>query len=210
MGTDAVEAIAEAARWRLLGLLFERPRAGWREDVAALAREVRDPTIASLAERAGTEREGVYLALLGPGAPVSPREVAYRGLADPGWVLADIQRYYEAFAYRPQVEDPIDHVAVEAGFVAYLLLKEEMARAAGDQVGVVTTAAGRDAFIEAHLGVMAAPLARALTACADSCVAAAATLLAARLPPCGAPERDAAATPLACQECAARVNDEPR
>ncbi len=208
MSWDPVEAIAEAARWRLLGLLLERPRAGWREDVAALAREVRDPTVASLAERARTEREGVYLALLGPGAPVSPREVAYRGHADPGWVLADIQRYYEAFAYRPQVEDPIDHVAVETGFVAYLLLKKEMARAAGDQDSVATIATARDAFIEAHLGVMAAPLARALTACGDSCVAEAAALLAGRLPPSGPADNDGAAAPIPCQECAARVSEE--
>lgn len=208
MSRDAVEAIAEAARWRLLGLLLERPRAGWREEVAGLAREVRDPAITSVAERARGEREGVYLALLGPGAPVSPREVAYRGLADPGWVLADVQRYYEAFAYRPQAEDPIDHVAVETGFVAYLLLKEEAARAAGDGEGVRTTAAARKAFVEAHLGVMAAPLARMLTARGDSSVAAAAALLAERLPACDAPAQDAA-TPFACHECAATLDEEP-
>lgn len=207
MSRDAVEGIAEAARWRLLGLLFERPRPGWRAEVAALAGEVRDPALAPIADAARAEREERYLALLGPGAPVSPREVAWRGLADPGWVLADLRRFYDAFAYRPRAEDPPDHVAVEAGFVAYLLLKEEAARAAGDEAAARTTAVARDAFVATHLAPMAAPLARALAACGDSPVAAAAALLAARVP-----ASDAAAAPAPdtdpCDGCAAAWGDE--
>jgi hypothetical protein len=207
MTRDAAEGIAEAARWRLLGLLLERPRAGWREEVAALAHEVRDAPLASVADAARAEREGRYLALLGPGAPVSPREVAYRGLADPGWVLADLRRFYDAFAYRPRVEDPIDHVAVEAGFVAYLLLKEEAARAGGDETGARTTRAGREAFVHAHLAPMAGPLARALAACGDSALAAAAALLAARVPAGDAPAPAPDADP--CGGCPATRQDDP-
>jgi hypothetical protein len=44
--------IAEAATWRLLGLLLERPRAGWHAEVAALAREIADPALNGAAQSA--------------------------------------------------------------------------------------------------------------------------------------------------------------
>jgi hypothetical protein len=206
MSRDPVERMAEAARWRLLGLLLERPRSGWYEEVAALAREVQDTALQSVADAARAEREGEYLRLLGPGAPVSPREVAYRGLADPGWVLADLRRFYDAFAYRPRAEDPIDHVAVETGFVAYLLLKEEAARAAGDDAAAHTTASAREAFVATHLAAMARSLAHALAPYGASGVATAAALLAARVPAGDAAAFAADVDP--CDGCAAAKEEE--
>jgi hypothetical protein len=184
MNRDAAHGIAEAARWRLLGLLLERPRPGWHEEVAALGAEVRDGELSTLAGAARDASEGAYLALVGPGAAISPREVAYRGLEDPGWVLADIAHFYETFAYRPCAEDPLDHVAVEAGFVGYLFLKEELARAADEVEAAETVAAARQRFLETHLATVAAPLARALAVAEGSCLARAAATLAARVPPC--------------------------
>lgn len=55
--------------------------------------------------------------MLGPGGLASPREVAYRGMGDPGQILSDILAFHEAFAFRPEAEEPPDHVAVEAGFL---------------------------------------------------------------------------------------------
>lgn len=202
MSRDALEGIAEAARWRLLGLLLERPREGWREEVALLAAEVRDAAITEAAEALCAEDEGAYLAVLGPGAAVSPREVAWRGFADPGWLLADVRQFYDAFAYRPRAEDPIDHVAVETGFVAYLLLKEEAARAAGDEAGARAVADGRQAFVAAHLAPMVVPLARALAAHDGSGVATVAALLAARVPAGTASDDPPAASP-SCDHCSA-------
>ena len=87
------ELLREAAAWRLLGLLFERPRDGWWREVEMLSREVVDPEITAAAEAARDGGgEGRYLALLGPGGPVSPREVTYRGMEDPGRIFADIER----------------------------------------------------------------------------------------------------------------------
>jgi nitrate reductase assembly molybdenum cofactor insertion protein NarJ len=176
------DTIAEAARWHLLGVLFERPRPRWRTELSALAGEVADPALRAAAElvRAGTE--GAYLAALGPGGACSPREVAYCGLRDPGWVLADLARYYRAFGYGPRAEDPLDHVAVEVGFVAYLHLKEALARDGGDDDAAAVTAAARAGFVSEHLAVMAGPLARRLGASGAGHLAAAADLLAARVP----------------------------
>lgn len=157
------EALAEAARWRLLGLLFERPRHGWTGELAGLARELDDPGLVSAARAAREASEGAYLAFLGPGG-ISPREVSYRGMEDPARVLASLSAWYEAFAYRPRAEDPIDHVAVEAGFAGYLALKEAAALAGGKPQAAEVAAEGRRRFVETHLRSLAGPLTRRLRA----------------------------------------------
>jgi TorA maturation chaperone TorD len=174
--------IASAAEWRLLAVLLERPRAGWREEIEALAREVPDPELRTAAREARDAREGTYLRLMGPGGSVSPREVTYRPLEDPGWVLADLARYYEAFAFHPRAEDPIDHVAVEADFSAYLLLKEAFARARGDAKGAQVTAEAHTRFFTCHLAAIATPFAERVAEIGPAHLATAARVLAARVP----------------------------
>lgn len=174
--------IAEAAAWRLIGALFERPRQGWHAEIAALGAEARDATLRAVAATAADATEGDYLSLLGPGGAVSPREVTYQPFADPGHLLAELATTYEAFAFRPRAEDPIDHIAVEASFVAYLLLKEAYAAARGEDAYVTTTAAARAAFIAAHVSVLGAALADRLETASPSYLLATARLLGARLP----------------------------
>lgn len=174
LALDASAPLEQAARWRLIALLLERPRAGWHTEVTALAAESRDRMLIDAAAAATEAREETYLTILGPGGHVSPREVAYRGMEDPGSLLADIAGFYEAFAYRPHAEDPPDHVAVEAGFVGFLLLKEAYARANGDAAAaeICSQAAGR--FLAAHLSALAHPLAQRLDSCESGVLALAA------------------------------------
>lgn len=153
-------ALREAAEMRLIGLLFERPREGTRAGIRALAREIEDERLRGIAERLLDLDEPTYTSLLGPGGPVSPREAAYLNRADPGWAMADASAFYQAFGYRPRSEDPVDHVAVEAGFVAYLLLKEAYAGACGAAPEV--TAAARTRFVESHLSTLGAGIAARL------------------------------------------------
>ena len=194
--------LREAAEWRLIGLLLEYPRDGWREEVQTLARQVADPKLsgASLVVLE-TESEGAYLAALGPGGAASPREVAYCGWQEPGKVLADLAAFYTAFAYRPRLDEPPDHVAVEAGFVAYLRLKEAYARSRGiPRDGDVAAEAAR-AFIADHLAVMAAPMADRLGAAGFEGLALAGRMLLHRV----GPPPEARAAPLACagvEDCA--------
>jgi hypothetical protein len=176
------DAIGDAARWHLLALLFERPRAGWNEEVAALAREVPDPLLRSVAQTANGASEGDYLHLVGPGGRVSPREVGHAGGRDPGWVLADVARFYDAFGYRPRTEDPIDHIAVEVGFVAYLHLKEALARSSADAEAAAVTCDAREAFVREHLAGFVRSLARQLAPDDVQHLAGAADLVAARMP----------------------------
>jgi TorA maturation chaperone TorD len=190
--------IAEAAEWRLIGLLLERPRCGWHDEVAALAREAGNDALRAAAMAARAATEGDYLRLLGHGGAVSPREVTYQPFADPGQMLAALATVYEAFAFRPRVEEPIDHIAVELAFVSYLLLKEGFARARGDREAAATTAAARRAFMEGHLAVFARTFAQRLEAVGPSYLLGCSQLLAARLPACSSLQLPA--SPLADSE----------
>jgi nitrate reductase assembly molybdenum cofactor insertion protein NarJ len=174
--------IAAAAEWRLIGLLLERPRRGWHEEVARLAGEVQDGSLRGAAAMARDASEGEYLRLFGPGGVVSPREVTYQPFADPGQLLAELAAVYGAFAFRPQVEEPLDHIAVEAAFVGYLLLKEAFALARGDRAAAATTAKARRDFVAAHLAALGTTFAQRLEDAGPAYVRPVGRLLAARLP----------------------------
>ena len=180
--TAYTTCIAEAAEWRLIGLLLERPRVGWHDEVAALAGEVRNDALRDTADAACTASEGMYLNVLGPGGVVSPREVTYQPFADPGQLLAALATIYETFAFRPRVEEPLDHIAVEVAFVGYLLLKEAFALARGDRAAAATTGDARRGFIEGHLAAFGGTLAQRLESIGPSYVLRTARLLADRLP----------------------------
>lgn len=199
--TDAVvndvasALLGEAEAWRLIGLLLEYPRVAWREEVQTLARQVADPELAGAAAvvlDAGSE--GAYLAALGPGGAASPREVAYCGWQEPGKVLADLAAFYTAFAYRPNLDEPPDHVAVEAGFIAYLRLKEAYTRSRGATRDADVAAEAARAFMADHLAGMAAPLADRLAAAGFEGLALAAQALLHRV----GPPRETRAAPPQC------------
>ncbi len=153
LGVAAQSALEDAAAMRLLAVTFERPRAGWLEEIGALAEELRDPIVVELARGAD---EGVYHALLGPGGAVSPREVGYRSFEDPGRILAELATLHQAFGYSPRhSEEPIDHLAVEIDFLAYLRMKEAFALANEDADASAVTAQVRQRFLDEHLGPLA-------------------------------------------------------
>lgn len=156
------DLVTAAAEWRLLSLLLARPTDRWRREVDALLPEVKGcpPSLKSASEEAS---EGAYLRVLGPGGVLSPREVAFAGFEDPGHLLSSLSAVYRAFAFKPRTEDPIDHVAVEAGFVAYLLLKEGYARMRGETEPAEITRRARRNFLKDHLGRLAAGMAEAST-----------------------------------------------
>jgi hypothetical protein len=167
LGRIPASLVREAAAWRLAGLLLERPVPGWRETVERLAREVDEPGLRAAADASRHAVEGHYLALLGPGGPASPREAAYVGLGDPGRTLAEVRAFHEAFAFMPRSEDPPDHIAVSAGFVGFLRLKEAYARGEGDEEAARTVREARERFEREHLRCIAGPLARKLAVHAE-------------------------------------------
>jgi hypothetical protein len=72
-------------------------------------------------------------------------------------------------------------VAVEAGFVGFLELKESLAWANGDAESAHTVAAARAAFVAAHLAPLVARLGEAADLAPDSHVALAVDLLRERV-----------------------------
>jgi len=204
----SARALARAAEWRLMGLLLERPHGDWHREVARLKDAVRDPDLRAAAASALDASEGTYLALFGPGGPVPARMVGYRRFSDPGWVLSDLTRFYEAFAFRPRSEDPIDHVAMAVQFVGYLLLKEAFARGAGESEATAVTTAARERFIEEYLQPVAHPFAEKLSPIAPEYLLLVARALAARVPaplpePAGVADLEGDAAADLCAGCVA-------
>lgn len=161
------ELLHQAALWRIAGLLFRRPSAEHSRALEILARETDDAEFIDAARSAARTSEGLFHAWLGHGGPLQPREVSYRPVADPGRLLAEIGAYHEAFAYRSGTEDPADHVAVAADFVAYLLLKEAFAASAAREADANTTREARERFVDEHLRPMARGMSRRLSNVAE-------------------------------------------
>jgi nitrate reductase assembly molybdenum cofactor insertion protein NarJ len=155
---EVARRTAESLSFRLLGLLLERPRRGWYEEIDGLAREARDPDLRQAAAAAAGASEERYLALLGPGGKVSPRAVAYIGMEDPGKHLTQLMELYQAFGYDPLAEDPPDHVAVEVGFAAFLSLKAAHAAAVEDPDALASAQQIRGRFLAEHLHPLACSL----------------------------------------------------
>lgn len=155
--------LKEAAEWRLIGLLFECPAGEWHDEVKALAGEISDKRLKKAAAAAVSEgTEGMYHSVFGPGGPAPPREVSYRSWIQPGYLLSELSAYYSAFSYHPETPDPPDHVAIEAGFISYLRLKQAYAALLGEPEHEKAASEAADKFISEHLVRIAHPLAKSL------------------------------------------------
>jgi nitrate reductase assembly molybdenum cofactor insertion protein NarJ len=154
--------LREAAEWRLLGLLFERPRGSWWREISSLAPEIFDPGLRAAISGAARATEPEYLALVGPGAPVNLRSIAHRKASDPGHVFAEIRAMFEAFGFAPHREDTVDHASVLCGFVGYLRLKEALARADEDTRDAEVSERIASLVIRDHLAMLAEPVCHTL------------------------------------------------
>jgi len=119
LGQREILLAQDAAEWRLLSLLFECPTPEWRVQVTALMHEVTDTDLKSAAQDALDEAsEGLFHHTFGPGGAAPPREATYHQTVQLGYLMSELQAYYNAFAFRPVTNEPPDHVSVETGFIA--------------------------------------------------------------------------------------------
>jgi hypothetical protein len=81
---------------------------------------------------------------------------------DPAQILSELSTYYKAFAYDPASENPPDHIAVEAGFIGYMKLKEAYARSIGNGEGEGRTLRATEKFLQTHLREFSTSLATRL------------------------------------------------
>lgn len=180
----ALHLAKEAAEWRLISLLFECPDSKWREQVTALMNEVADAKLQSAAHDALEEAgEGLFHYAFGPGGPAPAREATYHQTVQLGYLMSELQAYYNAFAFQPVTAEAPDHVSVETGFIAYLKMKEAYAVACQDEERAVTAAESAQRFIEDHLTNLAQPLAERLEGSGISYLAKASAALLRRVGP---------------------------
>lgn len=152
-----------ATDWRLLGLLFECPSAAALAELKSLGSETTNKKLRQAAVYAQTEAdEGLYHLVFGPGGPAPPREVSYRSWVQPGYLLSELSSYYRAFEYRPRYSDVPDHIAVEAGFVGYLRLKEAFALLSDEKENAEIAGEAANRFTKEHVAEIASPLSKLL------------------------------------------------
>jgi nitrate reductase assembly molybdenum cofactor insertion protein NarJ len=180
---EALAHLRRAAEWRLLALALECPSESWQAELDHLAAEVDDASLRQLPQQARAEAAPeLYHSLFGPGGPAPPREISYARSLQPGQAIADIQAFYDAFAYQPALDEPPDHIAVELGFLGYLHLKAAYALSRGDAEQAATAAEAVAGFTARHVSTLAAPLAKLLRAAEVGYLATAAAALLERVP----------------------------
>ena len=156
LGQNELCLARDAAEWRLLSLLFECPTIEWRKQVSALIQNVADEELKLAAQDALEEAsEGLFHHTFGPGGPAPPREATYHQTVQLGYLMSELQAYYNAFAFYPLTNEPPDHISVETGFIAYLRLKEAYARACGNAEQAATASESARRFIFEHLANIA-------------------------------------------------------
>jgi nitrate reductase assembly molybdenum cofactor insertion protein NarJ len=165
LANDELRLAREAAEWRLLSLLFECPTGDWCVQIAALVQEIADEELKSAGQDALEQAsEGLFHHTFGPGGPAPPREATYHQTVQLGYLMSELQAYYNAFAFHPVTNEPPDHISVETGFIAYLKLKEAYALACGDEEQAATASESAQWFTLEHLANMVEPLANHLEA----------------------------------------------
>ncbi len=164
LSSEVQALVGQAAEWRLIELLFRCPSETWKQQVDAVACEVKDPDLCDAARMAvAGASEGVFHSLFGPGGPAPAREASYNGAVQLGYLMAELSTYYNAFAYSPgAANEPLDHVSVEAGFIGYLKLKQAFALSQRAETEQSVSAEAADRFIKEHLCTIAEPLSSAL------------------------------------------------
>lgn len=160
---DLINLMREAEDWRLVSLLLTCPCPGWKTELQFLGEECTAEDLKQAVTNALNEAdEGLYHSIFGPGGPAPPREVSYQHWAQPGLLLSEVTSYYQAFSFQPKEGEVLDHIAVEAGFIGFLRLKEAYARASELMEQAALTAEAARSFLTDHLAVIARPLAKNL------------------------------------------------
>jgi TorA maturation chaperone TorD len=184
MNPAVLALLRDAAEWRLLSVLFEYPGEGWRERLTSIVQDVHDERLKQASDAALIQASpGMHHSIFGPGGPVSPREASYTNGVQLGYLLSEISAFHDAFGYTPESVEPADHISVQAGFIAYLRLKQAYALTCGEDDKASITAEATSDFIREHLARMATPIAAALEPVAPEYLVVAGLALAERSGP---------------------------
>ena len=167
LSSEVKALVIEAAEWPMIELLFRRPSAVWKDELKSLASEVADTDLREAAMRAIADAsEGAFHSIFGPGGPAPAREASYQGTIQLGYLMSELNAYYDAFAYAPARDgagmEPPDHVSMEAGFIGFLRLKRAFAISSGSEAEAIIVAEAAGRFLQEHLSNIGQPLSFAL------------------------------------------------
>jgi hypothetical protein len=167
LNSEAKALLVESTEWRMIELLFRCPSPEWKNELKSLAGEVQDADLYDAAMRAIADAsEGAFHSIFGPGGPAPAREASYQATIQLGYLMSELNAFYDAFAYAPacgpSAAEPPDHVSVEAGFMSFLRLKQAFALSIGAKDEAAITAEAASRFLREHLSNIGEPLSYAL------------------------------------------------
>lgn len=148
--------LERAAAWRLLSQIFTYPDAGWAHRLELLCGCLREEKLVPLARRAaGEATPELWVRLFGPGRPVRIRSVSWEGGLQPGYLLAELAAFYEAFGYLAPAGSAPDDLSVLLDFAAWLELKLAYAGVRQDREAIEVTARALENFLSRFVSTVA-------------------------------------------------------
>ena len=142
-----------AVEWKLIALLWERPRQHEPAQVGCLSSQIDDLFLKETGDLGCEATQEAYLKHFGPDGPVFLQETAYV-ICHSEKILRQIETIYDAFSFQSHAENPSDHIAVEADFISHLYVKEARARLANDADAYSVAIDVRTKFIEEHFRIL--------------------------------------------------------
>lgn len=148
--------LERAAEWRLLAQIFAYPDPGWTRRLALLGECVRETRLVKLAEVAAREASPeLWMRLFGPAGPVRIRSVSFEGGLQPGYLLAELAAFYEAFGYAAPAVCAPDELSALLDFAAWLEVKLAYASVQGDREAAEVTVRALESFLSRFVSAAA-------------------------------------------------------
>jgi nitrate reductase assembly molybdenum cofactor insertion protein NarJ len=181
---ELLQHLDRAAEWRLLSQILSYPGSGWKQRVEMLLECIRNEPFSALG-RAALQQSSpeLWMRLFGPAGCVHARAVTWEGGLQPGYLLAALSAFYEAFGYETPADAAPDQLPVLLDFIAWLELKLAYACVRQDSEAVEVTARALETFLGRYVTPAAWPVFRQLESVGPDFFCEAARLAAERAGP---------------------------
>lgn len=163
---DIADTLTQASAWMFASIALQPPTAASAATLQRLIPSLPDsirPTAEQIAAFPLDGWEPEYFSILGPaGCPACESSYERAAMVSRGPLLAAVSGCYSAFAYAPDVREVADHASIEAGFLAYLLMKIAFADHQGKAEAARITREAYEGFLRDHIAVWMGDFADAL------------------------------------------------
>lgn len=140
--------LERAAEWRLLAQVFAYPDASWARRLEPLQECLCGTEVIALAQQAAREASPeLWMRLFGPAGPVRIRSISFEGGLQPGYLLAELAAFYEAFGYAAPAVCAPDELSALLDFAAWLEMKLAYASVQADREAFEVTIRALESFL---------------------------------------------------------------